>query len=90
MAKSRDKKESATTVAAAAAATGDADSATLKAGVKVLIDGIKSRPEVNGQVGTIVEYLPERERYSVRLAPDATHPAGEELALKMAVLTLQE
>ena len=61
-----------------------ADGATveLPAGSKVSIDGIKSRPEINGTVGTVIGYLPERERYNVKL------DGGEELALKLTALSL--
>jgi len=53
----------------------------LGVGSRVQIDGIKSRPEINGKIGTVKAYLPERERYSVQLE-------GEELALKAAALTI--
>ena len=55
----------------------------LQPGSSVRIDGIQSRPEINGQVGTVVTYLAERERYKVRLGD------GEEIALKSNALTLQ-
>jgi len=42
------------------------------------------RPEINGTTGTVVEYLPQRERYNIRLGD------GEELALKVAALTIQD
>lgn len=69
--------------AAAAVPEGGGKEGTFTAGCQVRIDGIKSRPEINGQVGTVVEFLAERERYNVRLGD------GEELALKAAALSLQ-
>jgi len=53
----------------------------LGVGSRVQIDGIKSRPEMNGKFGTVEAYLPDRERYSVQVD-------GEKLALKLAVLTM--
>ena len=45
-------------------------------GLEVRIDGLVTRTDVNGQVGTMVEYLPERGRYIVELF------SGEKLPLK--------
>ena len=76
-------KPAAAAAAAAAVPEGGGKEGTFAAGCQVRIDGIKSRPEINGQVGTVVEFLAERERYNVRLGD------GEELALKAAALSLQ-
>ena len=49
-------------------------------GVKVLIDGVKSRAALNGTEATIVEHEPQKGRYIVELAN------GDEVSLKEQVL----
>lgn len=35
---------------------------------RVEIHGIKAKPELNGRVGTVMEYVPARARYRVRVS----------------------
>merc|ERR1711871_415792 len=51
--------------ASASASAEEAGEGGITVGAKVCIDGIKSRPEVNGQIGIVKEYLRERERYNI-------------------------
>ena len=54
---------------------------------RVVIHGIKAKPELNGRAGTVMEYVPARARYRVRVSDgddgEATNGgATEEVYLK--------
>ena len=40
----------------------------------VTLINIQARPELNGQIGTVESYLPDRNRYLIHLAPPLSHP----------------
>ena len=61
------------------------------AGVRVHIDDIGSRPELNGRRGTAVSYDPETDRYGVRVDPvgDPDHPGYAAAAAAVPCVSLK-
>ena len=54
----------------------------LHSGNLVRMSGLGSRPELNGQTAVCCEYIPQKERWHVRLS------SGEEISLKPRFLAL--
>ena len=51
--------------------------APFSTGDQVKVSGVVARPELNGTVGTVVEFLEARGRFAVKLSP-----SGEVVALR--------
>ena len=71
----------------AAAAISGTLSALKFVGQRVVLTGLTSRPELNGQAGVCEKYVPDKKRYAVRL--DGTPTDATPLALKVECLALE-
>merc|ERR1711924_110546 len=59
-------------------------------GATVKLSGLHARPELNGQTGHIVSFLPERQRFLVKLqsSGDIALKSSGDIALKASSLSL--
>lgn len=50
------------------------DAEPLHSGIRVVLEGLEARPELNGRTGLLVRFFPEKGRWAVRLEGSSEEP----------------